>query len=89
MNDFISNEDKIRMTGGPAFPSEFEADFFARNGMSLRDYFAAAAMQGIVAGCGNAMGQVSYDDTTLTRNAYILADKMLEARAAKPQEQAN
>lgn len=50
------------------------------SGMKLRDYFAAAAMQGIVAGCGNALGQVNYDDTTLTRNAYILADKMLEAR---------
>jgi hypothetical protein len=45
-------------------------------GLSLRDYFAAAAMQGY---CSNRdFGSMS--DKTLAKRAYELADAMLAAR---------
>lgn len=44
-------------------------------GMTLRDYFAAAALQGILANpnAGN-------DDLVQAADAYIMADAMLKAR---------
>lgn len=68
--------------GGPAFPVpnlQNDEDF---NGMSLRDYFAAKAMQGIVAACGDRDGGVAYDETTVAASAYEMADAMLMARSA-------
>ena len=62
-------------TGGPAFPVARIMEENV-NGMTLRDYFAAKAMQGFAAqGCGwddgaNGMAKCSYD----------WADAMLEAR---------
>jgi hypothetical protein len=59
-------------TGGPAFPVTNDAVA----GMTLRDYFAAKAMQGIC----------SHPDTWgesvdgIARKAYALADAMLKAR---------
>lgn len=63
-------------TGGPAFPYEERngegapyKDYF---GMTLRDYFAAKAMQPMVN---------EYDDFSHTaRLAYEIADAMLEER---------
>ena len=45
-------------------------------GMSLRDYFAAAALQGILA-CQENMGR---DDAGWAVIAYSLADAMLKER---------
>ena len=65
--------------GGPAFP---QPDTYHPNGqveygssgMSLRDYFAAKAMQGFAGGGG-------YDKWEyLTQDAYAVADAMLKAR---------
>lgn len=63
-------------TGGPAFPVpnlQHDADF---NGMTLRDYFAAKAMQELL----------SQEDYTsfehVARAAYMQADAMLAAREA-------
>jgi len=39
--------------------------------ITLRDYFAAAALQGLLASC---------DRKTAVENAYAMADKMLEER---------
>ena len=47
------------------------------SGMSLRDYFAAAALQGILANGGGA----SWDDDAT--HAYLCADAMLKAKEAK------
>lgn len=47
-------------------------------GMSLRDYFAASALQGLLAGYVVATG----DPESEARNAYKLADAMLRAREA-------
>ena len=59
-------------TGGPAFPIE-KPPF--HNGMSLRDYFAAKALQGVMACNG-----VYEDEKKLARWCYEQADAMLEAR---------
>ncbi len=45
-------------------------------GLSLRDYFAAAAMQGLIS--HNHYGSVS--DENIARGSYEYADAMLEAR---------
>lgn len=77
--------------GGPAFPvPEFpmpngkgwlEPD---RLGMSLRDYFAAAALQGWLASYSRKSAHPVEDATqeTVAADAYAMADAMLAARAA-------
>ncbi|MDF3863488.1 hypothetical protein P3W53_03380 [Pseudomonas denitrificans (nom. rej.)] len=62
--------------GGPAFPIpglKDDADF---NGMTLRDYFAAKALQGMCADPATA-GTAGKD---IVAECYDLADAMLEAR---------
>lgn len=62
----------IETRGGPAFPSSFEdTNYF---GMSLRDYFAAAAMQGLMARIG------AHEAHTIAHDAYIVADAMISER---------
>jgi hypothetical protein len=61
-------------TGGPAFPSTHAHG--QDEGMTLRDYFAAKAMQGYV-GQGK-----SYDFADIAQASYRLADAMLKAREA-------
>jgi hypothetical protein len=53
----------------PAFPVAHT--YLVQSGMSLRDYFAAKAMQ--------ALAQGNYFDAT-ARQAYMIADAMLKAR---------
>ena len=67
-------------TGGPAFPGFDYIDQYGKKnpeGMTLRDYFAAKAMQGIVAN-PNAQG-LSYE--AISMRALAQADEMLRARA--------
>lgn len=61
--------------GGPAFPfpSDANAGEPGELGMTLRDYFAAAAMQGLCA-AGNRKAQ------GIVEAAYIIADGMLKVR---------
>lgn len=61
-------------TGGPAFPYVETDDCGVREGMSLRDYFAAKAMQAIIASDG------TYEYKNRAIEAYQAADAMLEAR---------
>ena len=49
---------------------------FTNLGMSLRDYFAASALQGICASGPTP----DFTDECLAREAYNLADAMLRAR---------
>jgi hypothetical protein len=65
----MSTEDN---TGGPAFPRDHAHD--GHNGMTLRDYFAAKAMQGYV-----VQGK-SYDFADIAQASYRVADTMLKAR---------
>jgi hypothetical protein len=55
---------------------EYEID---QNGMTLRDYFAAKALQGMLAS-GNL--PKTMPDADLAECAYALADAMLKAREA-------
>jgi hypothetical protein len=64
-------------TGGPAFPRP--GDFNPQYGMTLRDYFAAKALQGMFAS-GNI--PKSARDDELAEVAYEMADAMLKARQA-------
>jgi hypothetical protein len=59
-------------TGGPAFPvtGHIELEW----GMTLRDYFAAKSMQGLIA-AGKSIPWIE-----IAGVAYDMADAMLEAR---------
>jgi hypothetical protein len=65
-------------TGGPAFPG------YGKPGMTLRDYFAAKAMQGLIScpdwreSAGEDVGMDASDYTASA--AYMMADAMLKAR---------
>ena len=63
-------------TGGPAFPSHGSMGEVAHEGMALRDYFAAKAMQGLLAGTKTGSA------TVLATDSYKMADAMLKAREA-------
>lgn len=62
-----------KQDGGPAFPTGLDLLWHAE-GMSLRDYFAAKAMQGMLTRPGSIDPQVD------AAYAYTLADAMLRAR---------
>jgi hypothetical protein len=75
-------------TGGPAFPLPAYEDWdgsqvIGQDGMTLRDYFAAKAMQGSI-GAGNDNVMRGYEGwrDELAREAYRYADAMLAARSA-------
>lgn len=63
----------MKDTGGPAFPCLGNDTY---KGMTLRDYFAAKAMQSM-------NSRPDYEDASailIAVDAYALADAMLEAR---------
>ena len=64
-----------KKTGGPAFPFAL-AGIGTEPGMTLRDYFAAAAMQGYIA--AGVPSDSTYDD--LAEKAFKAANSMLEER---------
>lgn len=70
-----------RNDGGPAFPIpglHEDADF---NGMTLRDYFAAKAMQAIIAAQVGNDGVTLMGEDYIANSAYAMADFMLMERA--------
>ncbi len=74
-------------TGGPAFPTEYfynQETGYERMpavGMTLRDYFAAKAMQGLIASPRTPLGTVNdVTDQLIAKLSYIMADAMLVAR---------
>lgn len=64
--------------GGPAFPNVPPDSQYSKwdMGMTLRDYFAAAALQSMT-----ITGQYTFAD--YANDAYQLADAMLKAREVK------
>jgi hypothetical protein len=60
--------------GGPAFPVPAHAFQDGRMGMSLRDYFASLAMQGVLA------SDIDAPLDKLVAAAYEMADAMLAER---------
>jgi hypothetical protein len=91
---------KTKNHGGPAFPrpasedhrqgSQRDGDVHVpdQNGMTLRDYFAAAAMQGLLTGAGviapeeavEVFGDAGVHIGSLAIHAFRVADAMLTAR---------
>ena len=73
--------------GGPAFPVPNDANLNDQEGMSLRDYFATAALPAVIAAYVEANGRCIGTDHIL-RNppviAYQIADAMLAAREVQP-----
>ena len=68
----------ITNNGGPAFPVQ-DASKWQAHGMSLRDYFAAKAMQGMLADLPKTMyGEMWTHNVAIA--AYAVADAMLEAQ---------
>jgi hypothetical protein len=74
--------------GGSAFPTLETEQYHPQFGMSLRDYFAAAALQGIVANDPVVSADLlkmfggperSRGDVAATA-AYVFADAMIKAR---------
>ena len=63
-------------TGGPAFPDPQE-NWRGEKGMTLRDYFAAKAMQGLLAG-----KLQSVELKVIAGDCYKMAEAMLKARGA-------
>jgi len=81
-------------TGGPAFPCEWDyinSSREAANGMTLRDYFAAKAMQSIYQKNVDweYNGSLPMDEESMrtiyvvAKDAYAVADAMIQARSAK------
>ena len=75
-------------TGGPAFPTENYAEIVPLStgyseGMTMRDYFAAKAMQGLMMrqdAAGFNFSLAPNDAMRVSLWAYDLADQMLKAR---------
>jgi hypothetical protein len=77
---------RTKDTGGSAFPINTsnvteEGACMPEHGMTLRDYFAAKAMSGILAGpepvTGKNLGAIAKQ---IAVTAYTYADAMIEAR---------
>ena len=76
-------------TGGPAFPCDgvtptnenghFYGHAISSFGLTIRDYFAAKAMQGFCS--GSFWGEANNDECAVA--AYAMADAMLKAREVK------
>ena len=59
--------------GGPAFPAQHYDLAEGEHGMTLRDYFAAKAMQGLM--------DAAMPMPEIAAAAYAMADDMLKARS--------
>lgn len=69
----------LKRTGGPAFPMPETENYGKWNGMNLRDYFAAVALQGIVASHKwTEEDEKHYGDTAddFAWRAWMIADAM-------------
>ena len=72
-------------TGGPAFPGEEDVNYPSmtatekHTGMTLRDYFAAKALQGMLSDLPKTLYGLDWQANTVA-SAYSIADAMLEAR---------
>lgn len=64
-------------TGGPAFPCEW-VKVRATPGMTLRDYFAVKAMQGLIQTPMSRWPDL--EGMSISQCAYEMADQMLQAR---------
>ena len=74
----------MKDTGGRAFPTTLENYDNMRPagaGMTLRDYFAAKAMQGLITSRHKDFEDGWYDEDVVAKSAYQMADAMLAERS--------
>lgn len=71
-------------TDEKAFPAVvvYHDQVVYEGGMTLRDYFAAKAMQGLIASRHTDYEGGYYEESSVAETAYLMADAMLKARAA-------
>jgi hypothetical protein len=74
--------------GGPAFPTPGFKPNEVFYGLTVRDYFAAKAMQAFISAypcqaIDRADGGIPVDHDSIAGDAYDVADAMLAAREAK------
>ena len=63
-------------TGGTAFPTVDEhRQNYGEQGMTLRQYYAAKAMQGIIT--ANSTSALDYEETVVARRAFAMADALI------------
>jgi hypothetical protein len=82
--------------GGPAFPATVQSwnDRLSQyqDGMSLRDWFAGQVLSAVIAATAAGQhnpvpfytGDKANLDAAIARDAYLIADAMLEARKVQP-----
>ena len=65
-----------------AFPTTIDNEGYQidHQGMDLRDYFAAKAMQAIIGKSDDASLDIEEIDNWIGTYAYVVADAMMEAR---------
>jgi len=68
--------------GGPAFPTP--AGIQHNDGMTLRDYFAAAALSSMDATRELSFLEPGKENSQMAQRAYRIADAMIKAKEAKP-----
>ena len=87
MNDHIPDVTKM-ISDTPAFPCVYYSEpigsigpqLIIKGGMTLRDYFAAAALKGQAHRLASPYGHRDI----LAADCYAIADAMLKAKEAKP-----
>ena len=78
----------MKDTGGPAFPIPIDLGqgVECNKGMTLRDYFAAKAMQAVLLKWPPVLTEdqdaIRRDTEEIARGAYAMADAMLKERQA-------
>lgn len=76
----------MKDTGGPAFPVKTAMFDCTQSGMTLRDYFAAKAMQAVLLKWPPVLTEdqdaIRRDTEEIARGAYAMADAMLKERQA-------
>lgn len=76
--------DDVKNDGGPAFPGAYKTNTglpFWSEGMSLRDYFAGLAMQGMLA--NSALDLAGENGFYVVKSAYRMSDAMIQHREKK------
>jgi hypothetical protein len=72
---------EMKLTGGSAFPNEgFNGWGSPESGMTLRDYFAAKAMQALITSRHTNYENGWYDEDVVASSSYNMAEAMLAER---------
>lgn len=70
----------VNMKNQPAFPCEYDEYLPLRNGMTLRDYFAARAMASAIPYWKLEDEPLSISFDEIAKDSYDIADAMLKYR---------